>query len=47
MAASHHGAEHGALKVGNLSWILHDIATHHKISKDDLIQKIFSLGEDS
>jgi predicted RNA binding protein YcfA (HicA-like mRNA interferase family) len=33
--------EHDVLKVGTLSGILHDIAAHHKISKDDLIQKIF------
>jgi hypothetical protein len=28
-------AEHDPLKVGTLSGILHDIAAHHKISKDD------------
>ena len=29
------------LKVGTLSGILNDIAAHHKIAKDDLIQKLF------
>jgi predicted RNA binding protein YcfA (HicA-like mRNA interferase family) len=33
--------EHDPLKVGTLSGILNDIATHHKISKDDLFKKIF------
>ncbi len=31
---------HDPLKVGILSGILGDIATHPKISKDDLIQKL-------
>jgi len=32
--------EHDPLKVGTLSSILSDIAAHHKISKDELVQKI-------
>ena len=32
---------HDPLKVGTLSSILNDIAAHHKITKDDLVQKIF------
>ena len=32
--------EHDPLKVGTLSGILTDVATHHKMTKDDLIQKI-------
>jgi len=33
--------EHDPIKVGTLSGILNDIAAHHKISKDDVIKKIF------
>lgn len=32
---------HDMLKAGTLSSILTDIATHHKISRDELAQKIF------
>ena len=31
---------HDPLKVGTLSGILGDIAVHHKISKEELIQKL-------
>lgn len=33
--------EHDPLKVGTLAGLLSDIAAHHKISKDDLVQKLF------
>ena len=33
--------EHDKLKVGTLSGILIDIASHHRITKDDLIKKLF------
>jgi predicted RNA binding protein YcfA (HicA-like mRNA interferase family) len=32
--------EHDPLKVGTLSGILNDIASHHKISKEELLQRI-------
>ena len=32
---------HNPLKVGTLAAILADIATHHKVSKVDIITKIF------
>jgi len=31
---------HDPIKVGTLAGILNDISTHHKISKEELIQKI-------
>lgn len=39
----HHIAvpEHDPLKVGTLAGILSDIAAHHKISREELVQKIF------
>jgi 2,3-bisphosphoglycerate-independent phosphoglycerate mutase len=33
--------EHDPLKIGTLAGILSDIGAHHKISKDDLVQKLF------
>lgn len=32
---------HHPLRLGTLNSILGDIATHHKISRDDLVQKLF------
>jgi predicted RNA binding protein YcfA (HicA-like mRNA interferase family) len=33
--------EHDPLKIGTLSGILNEIAVHHKVSKEELIQKLF------
>jgi len=32
---------HNPLKIGTIAAILTDVATHHKISKAELIEKIF------
>lgn len=43
MLGEHHITipNHNPLKVGTLSAILADIAMHHKVSKADIITKIF------
>ena len=41
--AQHHVTvpAHDSLKVGTLSGILNDVSNHLKISRDDLMQKLF------
>lgn len=33
---------HDPLKIGTLSSILHDVAAHHRLSRDDLLRELFS-----
>ena len=33
---------HDAVRIGTLSAILHDIAEHHAMSRDDLLEELFS-----
>lgn len=33
--------DHSPLKIGTLAGILGDVAAHHKISRDQLIKKLF------
>jgi predicted RNA binding protein YcfA (HicA-like mRNA interferase family) len=43
MAGEHHVTvpAHDPLKVGTLAGILGDIAVHHKISKEELLKRLF------
>jgi predicted RNA binding protein YcfA (HicA-like mRNA interferase family) len=43
MAGEHHITvpAHDPLKVGTLAGILGDIAVHHKISKEELLKRLF------